>query len=507
MLNINKILVLYIITLLPFLNSCNIGKENVELKQNLVEKKILQLDEEKKEKDKNDIENPKIILKKEGNVKKEKLQLANKKQSTSNSVVFEFKNERYLEGMYEKKYEKNLKIAEKAIQATFKMFTKVPSTGMEKLTFSKSFQETKPINYSFKNYYDSLSDKKNTIIEKTVLVLLPHTGPYKDFGINLRRSIDLGLLEEDRESIKFLYFDTGKNFKNENILTLIQKSKPNLILGPLLRENLVKLKLTVRNLDIPVISFTNDHSLSEDNIWVTGFSPEDQINKLIAYSKKCKREKLGFIGIDNEYGNLVLKFIKRKLKNNVLAETILLQKETLSNKKILNLELKNFLGFKEKSDENDIFIPKFDSIFLIGNTNFVLEVMPILTFYDLDLEQTDILGTSILNDELLINEHSLINAKFPIVEQNQEAVFEKKWNSMWFGTPNELARLGYDLSKISIWLVNQELTFKDLIRKNKNKFAILGNKFQFYNNGHVFRPSKLFKINSLGKVKEVVDCS
>ena len=82
-------------------------------------------------------------------------------------------------------------------------------------------------------------------------------------------------------SIKFLYFDTGKNFKNENILTLIQKIKPNLILGPLLRENLLKLKLTVRNLDIPVISFTNDHSLSEDNIWVTGFSPEDQISKLL----------------------------------------------------------------------------------------------------------------------------------------------------------------------------------------------------------------------------------
>ena len=78
---------------------------------------------------------------------------------------------------------------------------------------------------------------------------------------------------------------------------------------------------------------------------------------------------------------------------------------------------------------------------------------------------------------------------------------------MWSGKPNELARLGYDLSKISIWLINQKHTFNDLIRQNKNKFSILGNKFQFYGNGHVFRPSKLFKIDSLGKVKKVNDCS
>ena len=507
MLNINKILILYFFSFLPFLNSCNIGKESVNLKQPVVEKKILQLDKEILKKEKKKFENSKVIPKKAEDVKKEKLQLTTKKQSTSNSVIFEFKNERYLEGVYEKKYQKNIEIAQKAIQATFKMFTKVPSTGMETLNFSKQFQESKPINYNFKNYYETNFPSQNRIIEKTILVLLPHSGPYKDFGENIRKSIDLGLLEEDKESIKFLYFDTGKNFINENIITLIQNNKPSLILGPLLRENLIKIRSVVKNLEIPVISFTNDHSLSENNIWVTGFSPEDQISKLITYSKKCKREKLGFIGIDNEYGNLVLEVIKSKLINNVLEKNILLSEKLLSNKKRLNIELKNFLDFKEKFDSNESLKPKFDSIFLIGNTNFVLEVMPILTYYDLDLSKTDILGTSILNDKLLINEHSLINAKFPIVEQNQEAEFKKKWNSMWFGKPNELARLGYDLSKISIWLVNQKHSFKNLIRQNKNKFSILGNKFQFYPNGHVFRPSKLFKIKSLGKVKKVNDCS
>ena len=90
--------------------------------------------------------------------------------------------------------------------------------------------------------------------------------------------------------------------------------------------------------------------------------------------------------------------------------------------------------------------------------------MPILTYYDLDLKRTDILGTSIFNDQLLVNEHSLLNAKFPKLEELNKEKFEKKWSEMWLGETDELTRLGYDISKISIWLINQEKNFVQLIK-------------------------------------------
>ena len=104
-------------------------------------------------------------------------------------------------------------------------------------------------------------------------------------------------------------------------------------------------------------------------------------------------------------------------------------------------------------------------------------------YYDLDLNNTDIFGTTILRDKLLVNEHSLINAKFPYVHQNKKEEFSRKWQTMWNDKPNELARLGYDISKISMWALNQKKSFSDLIKLNKNKFSILGNKFIFYNMG------------------------
>jgi len=201
-----------------------------------------------------------------------------------------------------------------------------------------------------------------------------------------------------------------------------------------------------------------------------------------------------------------LELVKKNFKKITLTEYILLDESLISDTKYLNEIAKKFLNYEKTDDLNDKINSKYDSMFVIGNTNFVLELMPILTYYDLDLTHTDILGTSILNDKLLINEHSLINAKFPMVRQNQQNEFEKKWKSLWPSRPNELSRLGYDLSKISMWVVNQNDPFITLIKQNKNKFSILGNKFIFYEDGSVFRPSDLFKIKSLGKIKKINSC-
>ena len=40
-------------------------------------------------------------------------------------------------------------------------------------------------------------------------------------------------------------------------------------------------------------------------IWTLGFSPFDQFNKIIEYAAKCKKDNIGFISIDNDYGRKI----------------------------------------------------------------------------------------------------------------------------------------------------------------------------------------------------------
>ena len=67
-------------------------------------------------------------------------------------------------------------------------------------------------------------------------------------------------------------------------------------------------------------------------------------------------------------------------------------------------------------------------------------------------------------------------------------------------------RLGYYISKISIWAASQEIDFENQIEKGRNKFSILGNKLIFKANGNVVRPVNIYKIVKGGSTKQIHSC-
>ena len=87
-------------------------------------------------------------------INKEKLENLYIADNPNQSVVFEFRKERYLEGIQNKEVENKINYAQKALQATFKMLSKAPSTGMEHLKIKKTSHQIK---FDFKNFYSSSS--------------------------------------------------------------------------------------------------------------------------------------------------------------------------------------------------------------------------------------------------------------------------------------------------------------------------------------------------------------
>ena len=87
-------------------------------------------------------------------IKKKKLENLYVASNPRESVVFEFRKERYLEGIQSKEVENKIDYAQKALQATFKMLSKAPTTGMEHLKIKNTSHKIK---YDFENFYNSTS--------------------------------------------------------------------------------------------------------------------------------------------------------------------------------------------------------------------------------------------------------------------------------------------------------------------------------------------------------------
>ena len=103
------------------------------------------------------------------------------------SVVFEFRKERYLEGIQRKEVEDKIDYAQKALQATFKMLSKAPTTGMEHLKIKNTSHKIK---YNFENFYNSVSKTDKIKEEINVLVLLPFSNKFRSIGEKIRKAIE-----------------------------------------------------------------------------------------------------------------------------------------------------------------------------------------------------------------------------------------------------------------------------------------------------------------------------
>ncbi len=437
-------------------------------------------------------------------IKKKKLENLYVANNPSQSVVFEFRKERYLEGIQTKEVDSKIDYAQKALQATFKMLSKAPTTGMEHLKIKNTSHEIK---YNFENFYKSTGDFKKMNKEINILVLLPFSNKFRSIGEKIRKAIDLAVLQSKNNNIKFVYFNTGQDFNSKDLQTLIEKLNPKILIGPLLRENLIKIKPLINKFKIPVFSFTNDSSLSEKGIWVLGFSPFDQINKIIDYAIKCKKEKIGFISVDNDYGHRIYEIVKNSKMKSLIKDKIFINDQIFKNKANLRNTISYFLNYNKNDNEDLMSNNEYDFIILIGNRNFILGLAPILTFYDVDLLKTELFTTSVLNDKTLLNEHSLINAKFPLISETNINELNKLWHLVWSESDTDhLIRLGYYITKISIWVASQNTKFENQLDKGRNKFSILGNKFIFKSNGNILRPVNIYKINKGGLIKKFDRC-
>ena len=473
-----------------------------------------------------------------------------------NDVVFEFRSERLLQGR--ETANPNLKKkTNKALTAVFKMLKRNPSLENQNLNLKNEKNINHTIDYSLK-----LKNIPNIVV-KNILVFLPFTGPYSNyFGNKIRKAIDLSILRFGTDEIRVIYFDTGKNYLLEEVESLIQDIKPDVILGPFTRASFLKLKPYVKQKSIPMFAFTNDITLVEKNIWSLGFSPEEQIDSIISCALDKGYKNYGFIVPSDQYGKIILERSIDRLsaKPNTSFKQLLLSNEEMQNKLKLETILKRFLDYNK--EQNQILIPKFDAIFIGGNENFVLEIAPLLAFYDIDSKKVQILGTDEFNVKAIQNEPSLEGAWYPILldkkERNELIIFYEEenirkklseeiknakennninkekyliakiqkidanrkgrikqkdfklvWKNTWndddyFSTKQQqkLLQVGFDAGILAINFLSQKKTVEQYIQNLEG--LVTG--FKFTANGHVKKANIVVEIKKLGKLKNIRNC-
>ena len=371
-------------------------------------------------------------------------------------------------------------------------------------------------------------DVKNEIINKSTndnIKLLNDKQDNNLHNINLDKTI-IALFSRDDDSkttMQFLntfelaFYNLGvKNinlqiefFENEIELENVIKDNLNpgkIFIGPIQSKYTKNLNKYCKN-DLLFFSFSSQFSLAKDCIFLFNFFPKNELSQLLLFLEEGS--KVALLYPENEYGYLINSFIDevifespailvnrssykddlsnvreaikelgkyelRKYELNRQKQILLLKKDEKSKKRLKKLE-----RFKTTSDYD------FTHVMIADYGLNLLQVAPLLPYYDIDPDIVQFMGTGVIDDKTFFYEPSLQGAIFPGVPEIRRINLINKYMEIYEEEFLRISTLPYDLVGLLNFIYSKEYNFGDLIKllnnPNKKFYGIDGN-FYFKNN-------------------------
>ena len=133
-----------------------------------------------------------------------------------------------------------------------------------------------------------LCDEKNNVLK--VGLLAPFSGEFKELGNSLLYSLQLALDEIDDKNVFIIPRDSGSGDKKKLNLAVqeIRSQGARVVIGPINNEDFDEVK---KFNDMLFISPSNKNPEFQNNIISIGISFESQINALMKFIEKKKKNK------------------------------------------------------------------------------------------------------------------------------------------------------------------------------------------------------------------------
>ena len=358
---------------------------------------------------------------------------------------------------------------------------------------------------------------ENVVLNKTIIALFANDddeATRKQF-INTYELAIYNLNVQDI-TLQIEFFETDKdliNIVDENLVP------GRIFIGPI-QSKYTKVLNKYCDKNVMFFSFSSQTSLAKDCIYLLNFFPKNELSQL--FSLLNEDAKVALLYPENEYGYLINSFI-----DDIIFESssILVNrssyKDDLSNvrdaiKELGKYELRKYelnrqkqiLSSKEdqKSKKRLKKLERFKTTNDYDFTNILiadyglnlLQVVPLLPYYDIDPNIVQFMGTGVIDDKTFFFEPSLQGAIFPGVPEYKRIDIINDYREIYEEEFLRISTLPYDLIGLINLIYSKKYQYRDVIKLLNNpnkKFDGIDGNFYFKNN-MIERDLNILKINN-----------
>ncbi|MDP4795275.1 MAG: penicillin-binding protein activator [Rhodospirillales bacterium] len=302
-----------------------------------------------------------------------------------------------------------------------------------------------------------------------VALLVPLSGPAAKLGQGMLNAAQMALFQFSNDRFELLPHDTKGTV--DGALAAAQLAigdGAQLILGPLLSQSVQAVGPIARAANVPVIGFSNDRTVAGNGIYVMGFLPSAQTDRVLSYAIGRGLTRFGLLAPDNAFGAAVLQTmqevtlrsgaqITRARLYNPNADDYTDVVREISDFDARKQELKRQISELKKLDDavSKKTLERLEQLQTAGDLPFnvllvadggkrLQQIAALLPFFDVDPAVVKVLGIGQWDVPGLGNEPALVGAWYAAPDPAARTDFVKEYAATFGEQPPRLATLAYD---------------------------------------------------------------
>lgn len=310
-----------------------------------------------------------------------------------------------------------------------------------------------------------------------VALLIPLSGRAAEVGKALRNAAELALFDIATEDFALSFYDTASNPQTAaGVAQTAIADGAQLIVGPLFAESARSVGPVARAAGVPVLAFSNDRSAAGDGVWVLGLLPGQQVERVIRYAASQGYGRIGVLAPSNAYGSAAMQ-AARQAAGQVGATITRVQSYTPGSSSVSDT-VKSFANYDARKSElqrqksqlassgAEAALARlkgretsgdypYDAVLVPEGGQSILNLAPLMAYYDIDPNEVKYLGTALWADPALGREPTLVGGWFAAPDPAGRKPFTDRYRGVHGDAPHGLASLAYDAVGLAAVLARQ----------------------------------------------------
>ncbi|RYG62133.1 MAG: penicillin-binding protein activator [Alphaproteobacteria bacterium] len=305
-------------------------------------------------------------------------------------------------------------------------------------------------------------------------VMLPLSGQLGEVGNSVLHGIQLGIKEFDGRRgtrVELLVTDVTDAKQADTAAATLLEQQVDVVIGPLLAPAVTEAGGSLGPSKVPVLALSNDRSVTGNGVYTLNYLPGEQAKLMARTAISAGKQRLAVLAPNTAYGTEAAEAFANEVKrlNATLTGSSFYDPKATD----IGPSIRNVVGTQAGS-------VAFDSLLVPAPTNTMALIKAQLSYYDVDKNDTLLLGTGLWqNNELL---KTGVNMQGGVFAAPPKAfVFEQNYESAFGGKANALAVVGYDTARILTDVAAEKL------RTGQDVQSLLLRPEGFYGSGGYFK--------------------